>query len=88
VKANRRYVLAAVIIGLLSACAHKPPRVDCEGHMEPINRPAAMEGRERSGSSESAPSPKNVSEQQGAPQSSPVDHSTTQPPGNLPERAP
>ena len=88
-RGNRKYLLVAAVIGFLSACAHKPPRVDCEGHLESINRPAAMEGRKPSESPESAASPKIESvEQQGAAQSSAVDHSATPTPGSLPERAP
>lgn len=42
---TRRCVLGAVVMALLSACAHKPPRVDCDGRLQPINQPAAVEGR-------------------------------------------
>ena len=42
---NRRCVLGAVVVGLLSACAHRPPRVDCDGRLQPINQPAAVERR-------------------------------------------
>jgi hypothetical protein len=38
-------VLGMIVLGLLSACTHKPLRVDCEGRLQPINRPAAVEGR-------------------------------------------
>lgn len=51
---NRRCVLGAVIVGLLSACAHKPPRVECDGKLQPINQPAAVEGRSREQSRDSA----------------------------------
>lgn len=50
----RRCVLGAVIMGLLSACAHKPPRVDCDGRLQPINQPAAVAGRSRAESRDSA----------------------------------
>ena len=32
-------VLVAVLLG---ACRTRPPRVDCEGHLSPINAPAPV----------------------------------------------
>ena len=51
---NRRSVLGAVVVGLLSACAHKQPRVDCDGRLQPINQPAAVERRSGAESGDSS----------------------------------
>jgi hypothetical protein len=51
---TRRCVLGAVVLGLLSGCVHKPPRVDCDGRLQPINQPAAVEGRNGGQSRDSA----------------------------------
>jgi hypothetical protein len=29
----------ALLLLAVSACAHNPPKVDCEGHLTPINPP-------------------------------------------------
>lgn len=93
---NRRCVLGAVVVGFLSACAHKSPRVDCDGRLQPINQPAAVEGRNgrqsrnsaatavsRSSNSESA------SETEGSSSSSAGGRSTGAPSSDTPqERAP
>lgn len=34
--------LAAVLC--VAGCAHKPPRVDCDGKLQPINLPAPLQG--------------------------------------------
>jgi len=58
---NRRCVLGAVVMGVLSACAHKPPRVDCDGRLQPINQPAAVERRNGAGSGDSSVNTKSRS---------------------------
>jgi hypothetical protein len=43
--AHKTCVNSLMVIGaaaMLSACAHHPSRVDCEGKLEPINIPARV----------------------------------------------
>ena len=35
-------VIVVLVAALLSACRTRPPRVDCEGHLSPINAPAPV----------------------------------------------
>ncbi len=35
-------VIVLLVLALLSACHTQPPRVDCEGHLSPINAPAPV----------------------------------------------
>ncbi len=35
-------VIVVLVAALLSACHTRPPRVDCEGHLSPINAPAPV----------------------------------------------
>ena len=35
-------VIVLLVAALLSACHTRPPRVDCEGHLSPINAPAPV----------------------------------------------
>jgi hypothetical protein len=90
---NRRYVLGAIVVSLLSACAHHP-QVNCAGPLQPINRPAAVVGVSGSQSRESADTaaPRfSNSESSGktdARQASVADRSTSTSSANTPERAP
>ena len=38
---NALAVLA--VVACMAGCAHKPPRVDCDGKLQPINLPAPVE---------------------------------------------
>lgn len=35
-------VIVLLVAGLVSACHTRPPRVDCEGRLSPINAPAPL----------------------------------------------
>jgi hypothetical protein len=35
-------VIVLLVAALLSACHTRPPRVDCEGRLSPINAPAPL----------------------------------------------
>ncbi len=38
----RTLVMGLLVAALLSACHTRPPRVDCEGRLSPINAPAPV----------------------------------------------
>ncbi len=86
---NRACVWGAVFMGVLSACAHTSPRVDCERRLQPINRPAAVE---RWNPSQSQASPVGLKSQRlgkrEAGESLPDDHSAESPSTEIPERVP
>lgn len=35
-------VIVVLVAALLGACRTRPPQVDCEGHLSPINAPAPV----------------------------------------------
>jgi hypothetical protein len=40
---GRKALAALAVVLCTPGCAHKPPRVDCDGKLQPINLPAAVQ---------------------------------------------
>ncbi len=38
----KTFVMGLLVAALVCACHTSPPRVDCEGHLSPINAPAPV----------------------------------------------